>query len=162
MIRPLACLCAAALLLLGRALAQGSAPRERHRVTELAWMAGCWEGASGSHAVEEQWTRPKGGLMLGTGRTTPGDSLLEYEQVRLLERGGRLVYAAAPSGQVPAEFQSVAVTDSSVTFENLAHDFPQRIIYRRLAHDSLVARIEGMRGGQLRGRDFPYRRAACP
>jgi len=46
--------------------------------------------------------------------------------VKLLERGGRLVYAAAPSRQAPAEFESIAVSDSSATFENLAHDFPYR------------------------------------
>jgi len=27
--------------------------------------------------------------------------------------------------------------------------------------DALVARIEGMRGGQLRGIDFPMRRVRC-
>ena len=61
-----------------------------------------------------------------------------------------------------AEFASTAVSDTAVVFENLAHDFPQRIIYRRRGADSLVARIEGTRGGQMRGRDFPYRKAACP
>lgn len=99
--------------------------------------------------------------MLGSGRTVEGDSLVEYEQVRILERGGRLVYAAAPSGQAPAEFQSVSVTDSSVTFENPAHDFPQRVLYRRIGGDSLVARVEGLRAGRTRGVDFAYRRATC-
>ena len=105
--------------------------------------------------------RPRGGLMLGAGRTVDGDSLVEFEQVRILERAGRLVYAAAPSGQAPAEFESIAVTDSSVTFENAAHDFPQRVLYRRVGADSLMARVEGTRGGKLRGVDFAYHRAAC-
>lgn len=48
-----------------------------------------------------------------------------------------------------------------VTFENLAHDFPQRVIYRRAGADSLIARVEGTRAGQPRGFDFPYRRVAC-
>ena len=155
-------LLASALVFPGRAAGQASAPADAHRVGRLEWMAGCWEGASGARVVDEQWSRPKGGLMLGGSRTVQGDSLLDFEQVRLLERGGRLVYAAAPAGQPPAEFHSIALTDSSVTFENLGHDFPQRIIYRRTGADSLLARVEGMRAGQLRGRDFPYRRTACP
>jgi uncharacterized protein DUF6265 len=132
------------------------------RVVQVAWLAGCWELAAGSRLVEEQWTRPRGGLMLGVGRTMSGDSLVEYEQVRLFERGGRLVYGAAPSGQPPAEFESTEVTDTAVTFENLAHDFPQRVRYRRRGGDSLVARVEGMSHGRLRGVDFPYARVACP
>jgi hypothetical protein len=143
-----------------RLAAQASAPAER--LARLEWMAGCWEGVSGPRVVEEHWTRPRAGLMLGASRTVQGDSLVEFEQVKLLERGGRLVFAAAPSRQAPAEFVSIAVSDSSATFENLAHDFPQRIIYRRIGRDSLLARVEGTQGGQLRGRDFPYRRTECP
>jgi hypothetical protein len=151
-------LCALALsgLPIVGAVAQGGP-----RVEQVGWLAGCWARTSGSRVVEEQWMRPRGGLMLGAGRTVEGDSLIEFEQVRVHERDGRLIYAAAPSGQTPAEFTSLAVTDSSITFENLTHDFPQRILYRRIGADSLVARVEGMRGGKLRGVDFPYSRAAC-
>ena len=131
------------------------------RVHQVGWLTGCWERASGRRMVEEQWMRPRGGLMLGAGRTVDGDSLVEFEQVRILERAGRLVYAAAPSGQAPAEFESIAVTDSSVTFENAAHEFPQRVLYRRVGADSLIARVEGTRGGKLRGVDFAYHRAVC-
>lgn len=146
------------------ALLLGPAPgwAQSARVAQVGWLAGCWQLADGSRTVEEQWTRPLGGIMLGLGRTVRGDSLVEYEQVRLFEREGRLVYAAAPSGQSPAEFVSVAVADSAVTFENLAHDFPQRVRYRRLGSDSLVGRVEGLRRGTVRGIDFPYRRIACP
>ena len=139
---------------------QGGSPDAR--VARVAWLAGCWELTSGARVVEEQWTRPRGGLMLGVGRTVRGDSLVEYEQVRIFERGGRLVYGASPSGQEPAEFESTQLSDSAVTFENLGHDFPQRVMYRRPSADSLVARVEGMRRGQLRGVDFPYARVACP
>jgi hypothetical protein len=100
--------------------------------------------------------------MLGLGRTVRADSLIEFEQVRIFERGGRLVYGANPSGQTPAEFESIQVSDSAVTFENLGHDFPQRVMYRHPSADSLVGRVEGMRRGQLRGMDFPYARVACP
>jgi hypothetical protein len=138
-----------------------AAAQRASRVEQVGWLAGCWERPSGTRIVEEQWMRPRAGLMLGMGRTVDGDSLVEYEQVLLLERDGRLVYAAAPSGQRPAEFASSAVSDSMVTFENPAHDFPQRIIYRRAGADSLVARVEGVRSGRMRGVDFAYRRAAC-
>ena len=150
----------AAAFLLHRAVA-GSA-QAPPTVAQVGWMAGCWELAAGPRLIEEQWMRPRGGLMLGASRTVAGDSLREYEQVALFERGGRLVYAAAPARQAPAEFESIAVSDSLVIFENPAHDFPQRIIYRRRGADSLLARVEGMRGGQLRGSDFPYRRIICP
>jgi hypothetical protein len=128
----------------------------------LGWLAGCWERSNGAMIIEEQWMRPRGGAMLGMSRTTRRDTVVEFEQLRIFDRAGRTVYAAAPSGQAPAEFETAVTSDSLVTFENPAHDFPQRIIYRRRGADSLIARIEGVRGGQTRGIDFPYRRAACP
>jgi len=128
---------------------------------KLHWLAGCWERRSGATLITEQWTNPRGGMMLGTGQTTRADSTIEYEQLRIFDRTGQTVYGAMPSGQPPAEFVATNVTDSLVVFSNPAHDFPQRVIYRRRGNDSLLARIEGMRAGQLRGVDFPYNRVAC-
>jgi hypothetical protein len=142
--------------------ASAAAAQDAPTIARVGWMAGCWEQAAGGRLIEEQWMRPRAGLMLGMSRTVVGDSLREYEQVALSLRGTQLVYAATPARQAPAEFASTAVSDSAVTFENPAHDFPQRIIYRRRGADSLIARVEGMRGGQLRGRDFAYRRVPCP
>ena len=148
---------AVAALVLG-----ASATGPTARVTQVGWLAGCWEQAVGQRLVEEQWTRPRGGLMLGLGRTVRGDTLVEYEQTRIFERGGRLVFGANPSGQASAEFESIEVSDSSVTFQNPTHDFPQRVMYRRRGADSLIGRVEGTRNGKLRGVDFPYTRVACP
>ena len=131
-------------------------------VRALAWLAGCWERTSGTLHGEEQWMRPAGGTMLGMSRTLREDTLVEYEAVRIYEDGDTLVYAASPSRQRPAEFRAVHVSDGHIVFENPQHDFPQRVIYRRVGADSLVARIEGTRNGTARGVDFPMRRVACP
>ena len=151
--------CAAVLLWCRPVPASGQTPSS---VAQVGWIAGCWELSAGSRRINEQWMAPRAGLMLGVSRTVVGDSLREYEQVALFERGGRLVYAATPARQAPAEFESIAVSDSAVIFENPTHDFPQRVIYRRHGADSLVARVEGLRGGRLRGSDYPYRRVPCP
>lgn len=128
-----------------------------------AWLAGCWELRSGNRESLEMWMPPAGGLMLGASRTIVGGAVREYEQVLIKTDGGKLVYTATPSGQQTASFTSVNVTDTSFTVENLQHDFPQRITYRRRGADSLIARIEGPgRGGTgTRGVDFPMRRTTC-
>jgi hypothetical protein len=47
-----------------------------------------------------------------------------------------------------------------VVFENAAHDFPQRIIYKR-SGEKMIGRIEGLTNGKLKGIDFPYARVRC-
>jgi hypothetical protein len=125
-------------------------------------MTGCWERHAGARVIEEQWMAPRAGTLLGVSRTVRGDSMVEFEFMRITERAGRLTFAAWPQGQGPTEFQSTAVDDSSVTFSNPAHDFPQHVRYRRHGADSLVARIEGSRGGRAMAVDFPFARVTCP
>ena len=130
-------------------------------IGQLAWLEGCWQAQSPARTVEEQWMAPRGGTMLGMGRTVRGDSLADYELLMLREANGALAYRAHPSGQAGATFLAREATDSTVVFSNLEHDFPHHVGYRRVGPDSLVAWIEGPRGGQTRRIHFPYRRVRC-
>jgi len=144
-------------------LATPAAAQRKASVQQLSWLAGCWRQTAGARVVDEQWMTPRAGVMLGMSRTVRDDTLLvEYEQLRIADQAGGAVYHAEPSGQPSSDFTAAGVSDTMVTFANPAHDFPQRIIYRKRGADSLIARIEGTRGGQTRGIDFPYVRVACP
>ena len=134
---------------------------QQARIEDVAWMQGCWEMTPGDRVVEEHWMAPRGGSMLGLGRTTRGGATIEYEFIVLREQDKQLAYEAHPSGQAPAVFLSTSVDESSVVFENPRHDFPKRIGYRRTGQNGLLAWIEGPRNGQVRRIEFPYRRATC-
>jgi hypothetical protein len=108
------------------------------------------------------WMAPAGGMMLGASRTVVGGATREFEHLRLQTEGANLSYIALPSGQRETTFPSKHVSDTLLVFENLQHDFPQRVLYRRAGVDSLVARIEGPGpNNTTRGFDFPMRRASC-
>lgn len=132
------------------------------RAEALGWMAGCWQARSGGRVIDEQWMAPRGGTLLGMSRTVAADSTVGWEAMRIVERGGRLVFQAHPSGQAPAEFAAVEIGPGRVAFADPAHDFPQRIVYRLAGADSLVARIEGELGGATRAVDFRHARVPCP
>lgn len=149
-----------ALLCLVATARSGSA-QSAGGIASLSWLAGCWELRAGARVTEEQWMTPDGGVMLGLNRSVVRDTTREWEFLSIIEREGRLVLTAKPSRQAEASFTSEFVSDTSVLFTNPTHDFPQRIIYRRLGRDSLVARVEGLREGQMRGIDFPMRRVPC-
>jgi hypothetical protein len=130
-------------------------------VSRLAWLTGCWELRTATRVTQESWIAPAGGLMLGTSRTVVRDVAREFEFLRIESRGGVATYVAQPNGGAATPFGATTVSDSAVTFENPQHDFPKRIMYRRVGADSLVARIEGPQGGQVRGIDFRMRRIGC-
>ena len=154
--RPAAVLVAGALACLTANETRAQAPIDR-----AAWLAGCWQRQTTNRVVDEQWMAPAGGVMLGMGRTVIDGALREFEYVRISDVNGTLVYHAEPSGQKPADFKAKSVSDEELVFEDLTHDFPQRIHYRRVGPDSLVARIEGVTGGRERAIDYPYARVRC-
>jgi hypothetical protein len=147
----------ATLILLFLGTPDGAAPSS----PRFAWLAGCWRLEANGRVIDESWMAARGGTMLGMSRTVRGDSLVSYEFLRLFTRGDSLVYAARPSGQAPAEFTAPLPARDEISFANPAHDFPQRIVYRRVSDDAIEARVEGTIGGRERVQRFPYRRSSC-
>jgi hypothetical protein len=153
----------AAIALLGSAeLRPARAEEATGAIERLAWLAGCWERSAADRTIEEQWMAARGGAMLGMGRTVVAGRLSEYEFMRIEEREGLLVFTASPSAQTTTSFPAIELGADRVVFENLTHDFPQRVIYARASDGSLAARIEGKLDGVPRGIDFTFRRVACP
>ena len=150
-----------ALLLAGAIMLPGKDSSAGTGIEQARWLAGCWELKRGSRTGFEMWMPPAGGIMMGASRTVANERVVEWERLQLSEKDGHLVYTSLPSGQTEASFTSTVTTDSSFTVENLQHDFPQRIIYRRHGADSLIARIEGPGGNGTRGVDFPMQRVHC-
>lgn len=136
----------------------GPMAAETPSVNQLAWLAGCWTQTRPTGVVEEHWMKPLGGTMLGMSRTVRNGKTVEYEYVQIREDGGSLVYEARPSRQPAAQFPLTSLDEGVAVFENPAHDFPQRIIYRRTGQDEITARIEGSMKGQQRAVDFPFTR----
>ena len=107
-----------------------------------SWMAGSWGGTTDGVKMEEHWTSADGGLMLGMHRDAAPNGKTSFEFLRIEKKGNALVYHAMPNGRPPTPFALKTLTADRVVFENLGHDFPQRIIYWRDGA-RLCARVEG-------------------
>jgi len=112
------------------------------RIESLAWMSGAWSISSNGRVVEEMWTAPAGGTMIGAGRTVSGEKTKFFEFLRIEEKDGTLVYIAMPKGSNTTEFAMSSSGESKVTFSNPKHDFPKHITYWRDGA-KLCARVEG-------------------
>lgn len=129
-------------------------------IEQLIWLKGCWASEGRDAGSGECWLSPAGGTMFGVSRSVRGDRTVAFEHLSIREiEPGRLAYVAVPSGQAETHFSVVEIGESHVVFENPDHDFPQRIIYRRLDGERLSARIEGKLDGRERAIDFPMIRS---
>ena len=134
---------------------------EPHDITRLDWLAGCWERQGPERHTIEQWTAPRGGMMLGVNQTVVRGATVAWEYLRIATVDGRLVLTALPTGQAETSFDAIELTDSSVVFSNPQHDFPQTVSYQRQPDGSLLGRIEGTDEGKTRGVDFPFDAVPC-
>jgi hypothetical protein len=126
-------------------------------VAQLAWLSGAWEGEQDGMCMEERWTPPRGGTLLGVHRDVKGGRTVSFEFLRIEASAHGLVYHASPQGRPPTPFRAVETGARRVVFENREHDFPQRILYWRTG-DTLHARIEGPRNGRTHAREWTWRR----
>ena len=127
------------------------------RIEQLALMAGSWGGPAGGADVEEVWLAPKGGLMLGLGRTVKDGKAVEFEFLRIEQQGETLVYLASPGGKPATPFPLAALNATSAAFESTL-EFPQRVSYRKNPDGTLTARIEGVRNGKPAAREWTWKR----
>ena len=120
-------------------------------------MSGSWHGNDHGTAAEEIWSGAGGTMMVGMHRDVAPDGKTSFEFLRIEKKGDSLVYLAMPSGRPATPFPLKTITTDRVVFENLTHDFPQRIIYWRKGAE-LCARVEAMVKDQVEGEEWCWAR----
>ena len=136
---------------------------------DLGWMSGYWLSCENGGEVSETWSQRRGTAMLGTNLTVEANGNSSFEQMRIdTASGGQpgISFFAQPRGAAqPTEFRMVRSAASEAVFENPAHDFPHRVIYRREG-EVLIGRIEGRSGGREQSMEWRFRAAPfnsrCP
>ena len=135
---------AAALMMATGYLAAVSPPSD---IQKLAWLEGRWAGEQDGVSMEEQWSSPRGGALLGLHSDVKEGRLVSWEFFRIDTTKDGTFYFASPRSAPPTPFRLVEVGEKRVLFENRQHDFPQRILYWLDSTGALHARVEGPEGG---------------
>ena len=132
----------------------------RAQLASLAWMAGTWSGAQDGVASEEHWTSPAGGGLVGMHKDVRDGKMAGFEFLRVeIDAADRVCYVSSPGGAPPTSFCAREIGPQRVVFENLQHDFPQRILYWLDDTGKLHARIEGPLQGREASEEWTWSRA---
>jgi hypothetical protein len=148
-----------ASLLFGVSITSPAGETNAPTLAGLSWLEGSWVQRGKKVENEEHWIAPKGGMMLGLNRTTREGGKTSFEFFRIEQTTNGLSYFASPQGRAATEFRLKELTADRVVFENLNHDFPQRIIYWREGESTLHARIEGSIKGKERKEEWHWRKS---
>ena len=127
-------------------------------VDRLRWMAGVWAGTKDGVQMEEHWSTPDGGGLIGMHKDSKNGRMTSWEFFRIVPAdSGGVCYMTSPLGHTPTPFCAIELTDSRVVFENREHDFPQRILYW-MEKGVLHARIEGTLHGKPESEEWAWTR----
>jgi hypothetical protein len=120
-------------------------PASPPRVSELSWLQGVWHGRIGGRDFEAHYTGAEGGQILSASKYTEEGRAAGFEFERFEQRGDTLVLTPFPEGRSSVSFPLAEYDARSrrAIFENLAHDFPTRISYQRVAKNRLTILVSG-------------------
>lgn len=71
-------------------LAEGQAGAKAG-INDISWLSGSWSGTGLGGVSEEVWSKPNGGIMVGTYRLIIDGKPIFYEMMWMLEREGSLI-----------------------------------------------------------------------
>lgn len=119
-------------------------------MTDYHWLEGVWL----AHGLEyfEEWKTKDDSTMLGRAYKLEGIDTSITEEIIFTERGGVFTYTPTVKSQNqgrPIVFTGVTMDKSQMVFENLKHDFPNRIIYFLTSDQQIDVRIEQVIDGNV-------------
>ncbi|MCJ7936318.1 MAG: DUF6265 family protein [Chryseobacterium sp.] len=113
----------------------GSWAQKQSEISRLEWLLGTWETKTSKGSLYETWTRKSNTEFQGKSYYLNKKDTLLFESVRLVEKDKKLHYIVSVkkhNNELPVDFVSKMVKEpASVVFENLQHDFPQVITYKK-------------------------------
>ena len=127
----------------------------------LLKLQGVWKMEKRQGPLYEEWKKGNGQLLKGKSYKINGKDTAVSEQIDLKKEKEDLFYVVSVPGQndeKPVSFKLITAKANRFVFENKNHDFPERIIYRFINNDSIVARIEGTVEGKPESSDFYFKK----
>jgi len=114
-------------------------------IRDLAWLEGTWQGKIGERDFEARYSGTDGGQVLSASKYTKEGVAAGFEFERFEELDGTLVLTPFPEGKSSVTFKLAELDPKSrrAVFENLAHDFPTRLSYQRVADNRLTILVSG-------------------
>lgn len=129
-----------------------ASPTPTEILSSLGWLEGNWLGEVDGRLWETIYGSPDGGQILSMSKEIVDGKLVFFEFERFSTSATDVLLWPYPAGRNSVSFRLVEhdAGRQRAVFENLAHDFPKRIVYERTG-DLLEIDVTGERRGEPSG-----------
>ncbi|MFV8356006.1 DUF6265 family protein [Flavobacterium sp. XS1P32] len=132
-----------------------------NKITEASWLLGNWESKSDEGTLTESWSKVNDSTFQATSYFIKEKDTIHFESITLQQKGEVLVYSATIIGQnndKAVAFKQTNETPQQLTFENLKHDYPQKITYAHKTTADLTVKISGKQEGKASSEEFTMKK----
>ncbi|MFV8357690.1 DUF6265 family protein [Flavobacterium sp. XS1P32] len=128
-----------------------------NKINVANWILGNWESKSDEGTLTESWSKVNDSTFQATSYFTKEKDTIHFETITLQQKGDVLTYYATVIGQnndKAVAFKQTNETPEQLTFENLKHDYPQKISYSHKTTADLAIKISGIQQGKPTSEEF--------
>lgn len=138
---------------------QNKSEKNFDELEKMSWLVGEWENKMPEGILTETWTKSNDSTFIGKTLFINEKDTLHSEEIVLTQKGETLLYIPTVKGQndnKPVEFKMTeSKTENEFAFENPKHDYPQKIVYKKVSDTNLVATISGKQEGKPSSESYP-------
>ncbi len=141
---------------------QNKSEKQFEKLEKMNWLVGQWENTTAEGHLTETWNKVNDSTFTGqTYFIINKKDTVHNESIVLTQVGDDLIYRPIVKGQnndEPVDFKLTSEAENTFSFENPKHDYPQKIVYKKVNDKSLVATISGKQQGKPSTESYPMQR----
>ena len=141
---------------------QNKSEKKFDKLEKMNWLLGNWENEMPEGVLTETWTKENDSTFSGTTYFIINkEDTVHSETIILKQQNDELIYRPTVKGQnndEPLDFKLSSESENSFSFENPKHDYPQKIVYKKVNETNLVATISGIQQGKQSSESYPMKK----
>jgi len=141
---------------------QNKSEKNFEQLEKMNWLIGNWENKMDDGILSETWKKENDSTFSGTTYFIINKKdTVHSETILLTQLNDELIYRPTVKGQnddKPIDFIMTSDSENTFVFENPKHDYPQKIVYKKVTKNSLVATISGMQQGKVSSEGYGMKR----
>ena len=141
---------------------QNKSEKNFDELEKMSWLVGEWENTMPEGVLTETWSKSNDSTFIGKTLFINEKDTIHSEDIVLTQKGENLLYIPTVKGQnddKPVEFKMMeSKIENEFAFENPKHDYPQKIVYKKVNETNLVATISGKQQGKSSSESYPMKK----
>lgn len=140
---------------------QNNSEKKFDKLEKLNWLIGKWEKKLPEGILTETWTKKNDSTYTATSFFIIDKDTVHSESIELTQLKEELIYRPTVKGQnndEPVDFKLSSDNENTFAFENPKHDYPQKIVYKKVNEKNLVATISGIQQGKQSSESYPMKK----